>query len=457
MEHLPPHVCPDTQAATPQCVALITACYETQSTAICAMALGYCEIKVRQVYAKTNFSQYDYEKFVPFPDEEFKDPALIEFLSRPDVHQATGAHVSGFQHCNPDINDAFIASGDFLLDASPDLEYLLSQGIDTLLYAGERDVVCSWAGVYDMAMALNWPEAAKFRKTVAYPLIVNSRVKGVVRRHGSLALVRVLDAGHMSPVLGNPRVHVLEPTQQLKALLTIIRNRETSRGDFIFYSDRIIRLLVEEGKWLNHLPVVESVIETPTGSQYQGVDFLGKICGVSIMRAGESMEQGIRDCCRSVRIGKILIQRDEETAEAKLYYAKLPTDIATRYVLLLDPMLVSLSLRPAEDVLPRVAPITQSRLLTLITFRAYFTLLMSRPATGGSAIRAIQVLLDHGVQEERILFLNLLCAPEGIRAVMGQYPRMQIVTADIDDGLDEHKFITPGLGDFGCRYFGTDD
>ncbi|KAJ1977594.1 Uracil phosphoribosyltransferase, synthesizes UMP from uracil, partial [Dimargaris xerosporica] len=146
-----------------------------------------------------------------------------------------------------------------------------------------------------------------------------------------------LPADSPSSVLDNPRVHVLEPTQQLKALLTIIRNRETSRGDFIFYSDRIIRLLVEEG--LNHLPVVESVIETPTGSQYQGVDFLGKICGVSIMRAGESMEQGIRDCCRSVRIGKILIQRDEETAEAKLYYAKLPTDIATRYVLLLDPML----------------------------------------------------------------------------------------------------------------------
>ncbi|KAJ1967006.1 hypothetical protein H4R35_006840 [Dimargaris xerosporica] len=86
-----------------------------------------------------------------------------------------------------------------------------------------------------------------------------------------------------------------------------------------------------------------------------------------------------------------------------------------------------------------------------------FWLLMLRAATGGSAIRAIQVLLDHGVQEERILFLNLLCAPEGIRAVMDQYPQMQIITAEIDDGLDENKFIAPGLGDFGCRYFGTDN
>lgn len=80
------------------------------------------------------------------------------------------------------------------------------------------------------------------------------------------------------------------------------------------------------------------------------------------------MEAGLRDCCRSVRIGKILIQRDEETAKPKLFYAKLPEDIQERYCLLLDPML----------------------------------------ATGGSAMQAIEVLLSHGVQEEKILFLNLV-------------------------------------------------
>ncbi|KAJ1966545.1 hypothetical protein H4R35_006971, partial [Dimargaris xerosporica] len=196
-DDLPPNVCPDIQTTIPQCVALLTACYETQKTEICTMALEYCELKIRQVYAKTNFSLYDYERYVTFPNEEFEDPTLIEYLNRPDVRHATGAHVSAFQHCNPDINNAFIASGDFLLDATPQLEYLLSQGVDTLLYAGERDVACSWAGVYEVAMALDWPEAANFRKATAYPLIVNSRVKGVIRRHGSLALVRVLDAGHM--------------------------------------------------------------------------------------------------------------------------------------------------------------------------------------------------------------------------------------------------------------------
>ena len=117
---------------------------------------------------------------------------------------------------------------------------------------------------------------------------------------------------------------------------SMIRDKNTQRADFIFYSNRIIRLLVEEG--LNHLPVVEHTIITPVGKSYSGVKFQGKICGVSIMRAGEAMEQGLRDCCRSVRIGKILIQRDEDTSKPRLFFDKLPEDIAERWVLLLDPM-----------------------------------------------------------------------------------------------------------------------
>ena len=82
-----------------------------------------------------------------------------------------------------------------------------------------------------------------------------------------------------------PSVFTLTQTAQLDALYTIIRDKNTRRGDFLFYSDRIIRLLVEEG--LNHLPVIPKTVETPTGSTYQGVGFEGKICGVSILRAGE--------------------------------------------------------------------------------------------------------------------------------------------------------------------------
>jgi len=206
-------------------------------------------------------------------------------------------------------------------------------------------------------------------------------------------------------------VFTLPQTAQLEALYTIIRNKETSRGDFLFYSDRIIRLLVEEG--LNHLPVVARTVETPTGAIYNGLAFEGKICGVSILRAGEAMEAGLREVCRSVRIGKILIQRDEETALPKLFYSKFPQDIASRYVLLLDPML----------------------------------------ATGGSAIKAVEVLMEHGVPEERIIFINLVAAPEGLTAFCSRFPSVKVITGWIDQGLNDKAYIIPGLGDFGERRY----
>lgn len=102
--------------------------------------------------------------------------------------------------------------------------------------------------------------------------------------------------------------------------------------------------------------------------------------------------------------------------DRKLFYSKLPPDVADRYCLLLDPAL----------------------------------------ATGGSAITAVKVLEEHQVRPERIIFLNLLAAPEGIAAFKAAYPQIQVITATIDQGLNDNKYIIPGLGDFGCRYFGTD-
>jgi uracil phosphoribosyltransferase len=219
------------------------------------------------------------------------------------------------------------------------------------------------------------------------------------------------DAGAKDRVASAQNVTVLPPTPQLIALLTIIRNKETARADFIFYSNRIIRLLVEEG--LNHLPTISRTVTTPVGRDYVGLQFQGKICGVSIMRAGESFEGGLRDCCRSVRIGKILIQRDEETSRPKLFYDKLPEDISKRWVLLLDPML----------------------------------------ATGGSAILAVDVLISRGVPQDRILFLNVMATPQGIENFGNRFPKLRIVTAFVDDGLDDRNYIVPGLGDFGDRFY----
>ncbi|KAK4689239.1 uracil phosphoribosyltransferase, partial [Tremellales sp. Uapishka_1] len=201
---------------------------------------------------------------------------------------------------------------------------------------------------------------------------------------------------------------ILPATTQLQALLTVIRDEKTQRGDFVFTSDRIIRLLVEEG--LNHLPVVPKTVQTPVGKSYEGVDFQGRICGVSIMRAGEVGSPYLSE--KTVRLS-FRIGKDEETTLPKLFYQKLPDDIAQRFCLLLDPML----------------------------------------ATGGSCIKAIEVLLSQGVKEEKIIFLNLIASPEGIKNVCSKFPKLRVITAWVDEGLDEKSYIVPGLGDFGDRYF----
>jgi uracil phosphoribosyltransferase len=209
-------------------------------------------------------------------------------------------------------------------------------------------------------------------------------------------------------------VHLLPQTNQLRALHTIIRDRAARREDLVFYSGRIIRLLIETG--LDLLPFETCEVETPVGRKYDGLRFTSQICGVSIARAGESMEAGLRAVCRSIRIGKMLIQRDKVTKLPRLYYSLLPDDIARRHVLLLDPML----------------------------------------ATGGTALAAIQVLLDKGVAEDQIIFINLITVPEGISAVSQRHPNVRIVTSAIDERLNENAYMMPGIGDFGDRFFGTD-
>ena len=208
-------------------------------------------------------------------------------------------------------------------------------------------------------------------------------------------------------------ITVLPYTPQLEALFTIIRNKETKRNEFLFYSERVIRLLIEEA--LNHLPTQEKEVTTPTGTHFTGSEFVGKLCAVPIVRAGESMEKAVREVCRAIRIGKILIQRDEETALPTLFYEKLPEDIANRHVLLLDPML----------------------------------------ATGGSVCKAIDVLKDHGVEESKIIFINLISCPEGIETFIKYAPKAKLITGFVDKELNSKSYIIPGLGDFGDLYFGT--
>lgn len=211
-----------------------------------------------------------------------------------------------------------------------------------------------------------------------------------------------------------PNLYVIHSTFQIRGMHTIVRDAQTAKHDFIFYSDRLIRLVVEHG--LGHLPFTEKQVITPTGSVYTGVEFCKRLCGVSVIRSGESMENALRACCKGIKIGKILIHREGDNGQ-QLIYQNLPKDISNRHVLLLDPIL----------------------------------------GTGNSAVQAISLLLQKGVQEANIIFLNLISAPQGVHVVCKRFPRIKIVTSEIEYGLNEEFRVIPGMGEFGDRYFGTDD
>ncbi|XP_021315801.1 uridine kinase-like protein 3 isoform X2 [Sorghum bicolor] len=212
----------------------------------------------------------------------------------------------------------------------------------------------------------------------------------------------------------HPNLYVIQTTYQIRGMHTIIRDAATATHDFIFYADRLIRLVVEHG--LGHLPFQEKQVITPTGSVYTGVEFSKRLCGISVIRSGESMENALRACCKGIKIGKILIHREGDNGQ-QLIYQNLPKDIANRHVLLLDPIL----------------------------------------GTGNSAVQAISLLLKKGVQEANIIFLNLISAPQGVHVVSKRFPRVKIVTSEIEFGLNDDFRVVPGMGEFGDRYFGTDD
>ncbi|NWW74833.1 UCKL1 protein, partial [Climacteris rufus] len=233
---------------------------------------------------------------------------------------------------------------------------------------------------------------------------------------------------------------VLESTPQVRGMHTIIRNKDTTRDEFIFYSKRLMRLLIEHA--LSFLPLKSVTVETPQGTMYEGKRFhRQRITGVSILRAGETMEQALTAVCKDIRLGKILIQTNLDTGEpevspaarwhaatrrrqgtnhpsfpAQLHYLRLPKEISEDYVILMD----------------------------------------STVSTGAAAMMAVRVLLDHDVQEDRIFLLSLLMAEMGVHSVAYAFPRVRIITTAVDKRVNEEFHIIPGIGNFGDRYFGTD-
>ena len=248
-----------------------------------------------------------------------------------------------------------------------------------------------------------------------------SRLSSQPSSHTSSTIVAAIPQKVISPADAMsrwPRLYVIPQTRAVAGLFTTLRDIDSAQGAFVNAADRLMRILAEEG--LAALPgSKEIVVQTPVGN-YSGFRVAAphNVSAVSIVRAGDSLLEAAHAVCPSLSSGKILIQRDEEDAEKrpKLFYVKLPNQIATRAgVLLVDPML----------------------------------------ATGQSAGLAIRELLSRGVLEENIVFLNVVACPEGLDALFAAHPKIKVVTGAVDSHLNSSKYIVPGLGDFGDRYFGT--
>ncbi|EAW75189.1 uridine-cytidine kinase 1 like 1 [Homo sapiens] len=248
--------------------------------------------------------------------------------------------------------------------------------------------------------------------TVAIDLIVQHVHSQLEERE--LSVRAALASAHQCHPL--PRtLSVLKSTPQVRGMHTIIRDKETSRDEFIFYSKRLMRLLIEHA--LSFLPFQDCVVQTPQGQDYAGKCYAGKqITGVSILRAGETMEPALRAVCKDVRIGTILIQTNQLTGEPELHYLRLPKDISDDHVILMD----------------------------------------CTVSTGAAAMMAVRVLLDHDVPEDKIFLLSLLMAEMGVHSVAYAFPRVRIITTAVDKRVNDLFRIIPGIGNFGDRYFGTD-
>eukprot|EP00922_Rhytidocystis_sp_ex-Travisia-forbesii_P064083 GHVS01095293.1.p1 GENE.GHVS01095293.1~~GHVS01095293.1.p1 ORF type:complete len:298 (-),score=41.95 GHVS01095293.1:248-1141(-) len=221
-------------------------------------------------------------------------------------------------------------------------------------------------------------------------------------------------------------VRKLPLSAQVRAIMTLLRNRTTTRADFVFQADRIIRLVVEYS--LCFLPHQPKVVTTPTGAAYDGVVGLhdDKLCAVSLVRAGESMEGAVSSVCHNVAIGKILFTFKDTTEsewnssfdhEPTITYVKLPKDIGKRQILLLDPVI----------------------------------------GRGWSVIAALHLLSKlPGVQVQQLTLVSILTSRQGVRNILSEFPGLTIVTAEIDPDINDAGFVVPGIGNFGDRYFGTE-
>jgi uracil phosphoribosyltransferase len=202
---------------------------------------------------------------------------------------------------------------------------------------------------------------------------------------------------------------VTHPLVQHK--LTHMRERTTSTAGFRRLLREISQLLAYEVT--RDLRLTTNLIETPLAEMEAPVLAGKKLALISILRAGNGLLDGVLELIPSARVGFVGLYRDEETLQPVQYYFKVPEGLDGRMVIVLDPML----------------------------------------ATGNSSVKAIELLKERGARDIR--FLCLLAAPEGVARMAEAHPDVPIVTAALDERLNDKGYIVPGLGDAGDRMFGT--
>lgn len=193
--------------------------------------------------------------------------------------------------------------------------------------------------------------------------------------------------------------------------LTYIRDKETGTKEFRELVDEVATLMAFE--ITRELPLEEIEVETPVTKAKAKVLSGKKIAIVPILRAGIGMVDGVLKLIPAAKVGHIGLYRDPETLKPVEYYAKLPADVEEREFIIVDPML----------------------------------------ATGGSAVEAINSLKKRGAKS--IKFMCLIAAPEGVEEIQKHHSDVDIYIASLDEKLNEHGYIVPGLGDAGDRLFGT--
>ena len=189
-----------------------------------------------------------------------------------------------------------------------------------------------------------------------------------------------------------------------------LRDARTPPPEFRRAANRISVLLVAEA--LRDVPSGPATVQTPLGPA-DGMRVTSDVVVVPVLRAGLGMLDAVLELLPGARVGHIGLQRDEATAIASKYYTKLPPNLGESYVLMIDPML----------------------------------------ATGGSAVAAIDLIKSAGARMIRMICI--VAAPEGVRLVAQRHPEVAVYTPVVDRELNSHKFIVPGLGDFGDRLYGT--